>query len=205
MNQDRTSYKSNYLKTAAVFFILTLGGYALTLYLLPDLELWKASYVYHIVILVFPLALIAVAWESRKSLGLIWGNWKQGILAAFIVIAVSFLIYWILNQRLVAPTIDHIFFSTVIWGPAAEEILFRGYLQPKLERSTGKWAGLVITSILFGVAHLPKIYLRQASIPPLVPEAFVLGLVFGIIRDRTGSIYYGLLCHMAYNLIVSVV
>ncbi len=205
MNQNKATSESNRTKVAIIFFVLTLAGYALTLYLWPQLELWVASYIYHIVILGFPLVLIPLGWESRRSLGLIWGKWKLGILSAFIVISISFLVYWLLNRHFTAPTIDHVLFSTVIWGPVAEEILFRGYLQPKLERSAGKWVGLVITSILFGIAHLPKIYLRQASTPPLVPEAFLLGFVFGIIRDRTGSIYYGMLCHMAYNLIVTVV
>ncbi len=205
VNQSKTKSESHNLKIAITFFCLTLGGYALTLYLWPQLELWKASYSYHIVILFFPLALIILGRESRWSLGLDWGKWKLGLLAALIVISITFLIYWLLNRHLTTPSVNHIFFSTVLWGPAAEEMLFRGYLQPKLESSRGRWVGLVITAILFGVAHLPKIYLRHASVPPLVPEAFFLGLVFGVMRDKTGSVYFSMLCHMAYNLIVTVV
>jgi membrane protease YdiL (CAAX protease family) len=192
-------------KVAILFFVFTLGCYALTLFLLPELGLWIPSYAYHIVILAFPLILIAFHRESTRSLGLMWGRWKIGVLAAVVVILISFLVYWIPARRFFPPTIDHILFSTVIWGPIAEEILFRSYLQPKLEALLRKWPGLIITSVLFGIAHLPKIYLRGAAPPPLVPEAFVLGFVFGIIRDRTGSVYYGMLCHMAYNLIVTVV
>jgi uncharacterized protein len=193
------------LKIALVFFLVTLGGYALALFLLPDLALWKLSYAYHITILVFPLSLIYFHRESKHSLGLIWGRWKIGIPAALAVILVSFLVYWIPDRHIVIPVIDHIFISVVFWGPAAEEILFRSYLQPKLESCTGRWSGLVITSALFGISHLPRIYLRQAALLQLVPEAFFLGFIFGLIRDKTGSVYYGMFCHMAYNAIVSVV
>lgn len=42
-----------------------------------------------------------------------------------------------------------------------EEVLFRGYLQTRMERLTGsKWWGLVIASVLFGVYHLPYAYLN---------------------------------------------
>jgi len=193
------------LKIAIIFYIVTLGIYALILYLFPDLAIWIPSYVYHVVILGFPLALIIYRRESIQSLGLRWGKWKIGVPATLAVIVISFLVWWFLNRQFTAPTLNHILFSTIIWGPAAEEILFRGYLQPKLEADTGKWKGLVIASLLFGMAHLPRIFLRQAAPPTLVPEAFILGFVFGIIRDRTGSIYYLMLCHMAYNLIVTVI
>jgi membrane protease YdiL (CAAX protease family) len=195
----------NNLKIAAIFYTVTLGVYALVLYLFPNIPLWIPSYVYHVFILFFPLALIIFHGESSRTLGLIWGKWKLGIPAALAVIVISFLVWWFLNSRFTVPRIDQILFSTIIWGPTAEEFLFRGYLQPKLEARTGKWGGLVIASLLFGIAHLPKIFLRQAATPPLVPEAFILGFAFGLIRDRTGSLYYGMLCHMAYNLIVTLV
>ncbi len=113
--------------------MVTLAGYALVLYTLPDLPLWIPSYVYHIVILAFPLVLVAYGRESAGSLGLKWGRWKFGIPAALVVIAISFLIWWFINRRFFTPAIDHVLLATVIWGPAAEEILFRGFLQPKLE------------------------------------------------------------------------
>jgi membrane protease YdiL (CAAX protease family) len=122
-----------------------------------------------------------------------------------VVIAIAILVYWLVYRRFNAPALDHILIATVVWGPIAEEILFRSYLQPKLEAICGRWPGLVITSILFGISHLPRIYLRQAAAPVLVPEAIALGMVFGFVKDRTGSVYYGMLCHMAYNLIATVV
>ncbi len=192
-------------RLALIFFAASLGAYALVLYLAPDLTFWIPSGVFHVVILAFPLALIAYHRENRVSLGLLWGRWRFGVVSTAVVILTAFLIYWIPNRHFFAPAIDYILISTVVFGPISEELLFRGYLQPKLESVTGRWVGLAITSVLFGIAHLPKIYFRQAAPVVLVPEAFALGMAFGFIRDRTGSVYYGMLCHMAYNLIVSVV
>jgi membrane protease YdiL (CAAX protease family) len=184
---------------------VSLGLYALVLYLWPELVIWIPSDAYHAVILVFPLGLIALHVESRPTLGLRWGNWRLGAAADGVVIAVAILVYWLVYRRFNAPALDHILIATVVWGPIAEEILFRSYLQPKLETICGRWPGLVITSILFGISHLPRIYLRQAAAPVLVPEAIALGMVFGFIKDRTDSVYYGMICHMAYNLIATVV
>jgi uncharacterized protein len=192
-------------KLAVLFFLVTLAGYALVLFLFPNLQIWIPSYAYHVLILGFPLVLILCHRESLQGLGLTWGKWKFGVPAALVVIAASFLVWWLITRQFTRPTIGHILFSTVIWGPAAEELFFRGYLQAKLEARTGRWPGLIIASLLFGISHLPRIYLRQAATPPLVPEAVFLGFIFGLIRDRTGSVYYGMLCHMAYNLIVTVV
>ena len=195
----------NGIKTSFIYFFVTLAGYALILYLFPKLEIWIPSYIYHVLMIVFPLALILFGWENRSSLGLVNGRWKFGVIASVMVIALSFFLNWIFYRHFSFPTINHIFFATVIWGPIAEELFFRGYLQPKFKPVTGKWLGLTITALLFGISHLPRIFLREAAPLILLPEAFALGIVFGFIRDKTGSTYYGMVCHMAYNLIVSVI
>jgi membrane protease YdiL (CAAX protease family) len=105
------------------------------------------------------------------------------------------------NRQFVLPTLSHQLISVVSWVAVAEELTLRGYLQPKLEARCGKWPGLVLTAILFSVLHLPKIFLRQASAPILLVVAFVLGIVFGFIRDKTDSIYYPVFCHVTVNLI----
>jgi len=79
--------------------------------------------------------------------------------------SVSLLTYWLLFRQFHFPAVDHLLLSVVLWGPAAEEMLFRAYLQPEMESRTGRWGGLVITSLLFGITHLPRIYLRQGRHP----------------------------------------
>ena len=62
-----------------------------------------------------------------------------------------------------------------------EETLFRGDLQPTLQRILGRGAGLLLTAVLFALYHL-----RLEFWGLLGKTAF--GLVFGILRDRTGRL-----------------
>jgi sodium transport system permease protein len=70
-----------------------------------------------------------------------------------------------------------------------EELLFRGLLLSAL-RGLGMWPALLITSLLFGLAH--------ASIYRLLPTLF-LGLVFGYLVWRSGSVLTGIVAHALNN------
>lgn len=70
-----------------------------------------------------------------------------------------------------------------------EEILFRGVLQGILSRK-GQWTGVVITAFLFAVFHLN---------PWNLLPAFFLGVVFGVLVVRTGSLIPAILAHIAAN------
>ena len=61
-----------------------------------------------------------------------------------------------------------------------EETLFRGDLQPTLQRMLGRGAGLLLTAVLFAAYHL-----RFGLLGLLGKTAF--GLLFGLLRDRTGG------------------
>src|SRR4029453_15330111 len=62
-----------------------------------------------------------------------------------------------------------------------EESLFRGDLQPTLQRMLGRGAGLLFTALVFAAYHL-----RFGLWGLLGKTAF--GLVFGILRERTGPL-----------------
>ncbi len=201
MQELRINMKNN-LRVALIWFAVTLAVYALILWLLPNVQAWAISYGYHFVLLAFPLALLFVKWESVQSLGLVKGRWKFGLIASLATIAVIFVVYWLQNQQIVIPTLSHQLVSGISWAAVAEEISLRGYIQPKLETRIGKWPGLLITALLFSILHLPKIFISQLADPTLLIDAFILGIVFGFIRNKTNSIYYSILCHVCGNLII---
>jgi membrane protease YdiL (CAAX protease family) len=63
-----------------------------------------------------------------------------------------------------------------------EETIFRGILQPTLQRKMGRWPGLVAAAIIFGVYHL--------KLRPVVLLSKVLtGFVLGGLRERTGTLW----------------
>ncbi|MBI3804318.1 MAG: JDVT-CTERM system CAAX-type protease [Nitrospirae bacterium] len=92
------------------------------------------------------------------------------------------------------------FFFLVLWQPAVEELLFRGFLQGAWLNS--RWGGRSLfgisaanlgASIAFTFAHL-------FSHPPLWAAAvFFPSLLFGFFRDRHASLYPSLALHIFYN------
>jgi len=82
------------------------------------------------------------------------------------------------------------FVTLVVIAPIAEETLFRGYLYGKLGKYIPTVVAALITSLLFGVAHLQW----NVGIDVFVMSLFLCGL-----RSLTGSIWAGVLVHMIKN------
>lgn len=89
-----------------------------------------------------------------------------------------------------------------------EEFLFRAVLQTRLTAwLRSPWAGVALTSILFGLAHMPGLFLRGGpsddgwSTNPLEVAAYTIavlspmGLLFGLIYARTKSLLLVVLLH----------
>jgi membrane protease YdiL (CAAX protease family) len=89
-----------------------------------------------------------------------------------------------------------------------EEFLFRGVLQTRLTAWFGSaWAGVFVTSLIFGVAHAPGLFFRGGpdvdgwSTDPLQVIAFTIAvltpisLLFGLIYARTKSLLLVVLLH----------
>jgi membrane protease YdiL (CAAX protease family) len=77
----------------------------------------------------------------------------------------------------------------------AEEITFRGYIQATLTRGLGFWPASVLTSVLFGLAHVPN-HGETALGLTLVVAA---GLVFCILLRVSGSLWMGIGFHAAWD------
>ena len=76
-----------------------------------------------------------------------------------------------------------------------EELAFRGYIQTRLERVGDAREALVIQAAMFSVLHiLPAVFISH----------LVIGLILGIVRNRSQSLYPGMLIHIAWNAIVLV-
>ncbi len=71
-----------------------------------------------------------------------------------------------------------------------EEVLFRGYMQQRLVHRWGPVAGIVVTSIIFGLFHVT---------PHAIAVAMPLGVWFGYVAWRSQSILPAILCHFFVN------
>ena len=82
----------------------------------------------------------------------------------------------------------------ILFQSIGEEIFFRGFLLEKLESYAGATVAILISSVLFGLAHLSygKIY------PAVMP--MVMGVLLGYAVIKTKNLYAAIIAHMLFNL-----
>lgn len=79
----------------------------------------------------------------------------------------------------------------VVLGPIVEEIIFRGYLYGKLRQSgISMWISSIVVSVLFGLFHW------QWNV---ALDVFVLSMIMCYLRERTSTIWPGVIIHMIKN------
>jgi membrane protease YdiL (CAAX protease family) len=93
-------------------------------------------------------------------------------------------------QRLFSPTM---IFLLVTIQPISEEIFFRGFLLEKIDTYAGDLIAIIVTAVLFGIAHLAygKIF------PAIMP--IIMGIILGIIVIRTRNLYSAIIAHVTFN------
>lgn len=79
---------------------------------------------------------------------------------------------------------------------AAEEVVWRGFVQSALQRRHGAPAAVLLSAALYALAHVP------VGSPLLVVVAFACGLVWSSLRAATGSLLAPLLAHLLWDLAV---
>ena len=90
------------------------------------------------------------------------------------------------------------FVSLVILPPLAEETVFRGFVYTGVRRRFPFLVSAVITSVLFAIPHLqfgegaPLLWVAAL-------DTFVLSLVLCYVRERTNSLWPGILIHALKN------
>jgi len=142
----------------------------------------------------------ALRWPVRPAVGvkLFAGGFALAFAAALLGVALH------------APAIDNpivkllrdpvsiaavvIFASTV--GPAAEEAVFRGFLQPVAARTFGAAAGIGVVSVLFAALHGVEYQWHWQHLTVV----FAASLAFGWTRARWRSTGASTLLHAGYNL-----
>jgi membrane protease YdiL (CAAX protease family) len=143
--------------------------------------------------------------STVERLGLRWPTWRQVLAAAGLLVLLLALnqgldVLW---QRvdpasydLVNRVTDNLFGGLSTLGGAlalglsagiAEELLFRGAVQPRL--------GILLTTILFSVGHL------QYGLSLAMLQVFIIGLVLGWVRQRANTTT-GILIHASYNILI---
>ncbi len=87
----------------------------------------------------------------------------------------------------------------VFVAPLVEETLFRGYLYPMFARSFGVTPAILLTGVLFGLMHGAQLGWTWG----LVAMLTLVGIVFTLVRARTGTVFASFMMHLGYNLLIS--
>jgi membrane protease YdiL (CAAX protease family) len=80
--------------------------------------------------------------------------------------------------------------AAVLVAPICEEIFFRGFLLMGLRNSMPTWLAILLTSLVFAVAHLS---------PGSFVLLFILAIILGILRVTTNSLWPGIILHALNN------
>lgn len=151
------------------------------------------------------------AWrEGLRALGFRASPFSQAV-GAFIIGAVAILVadflYSTIAQALHIPVqtnVDELMqraatqpwttlatlLVAVIVAPCCEEVFFRGYFFQGLRLRLSIWLAVVLSAVIFGMAH--------GDLGSLV-LLIIIGLALAIIRWRTRSIWPGIALHMLNN------
>ncbi len=142
----------------------------------------------------------ALKWPAAHDLTL-------GIIALLVLIAASDALLYLTGRDLVSPFqlqtyktaaaagwLAPMFAAEIVIGPAGEETIFRGFLFRGWVRSPRSlWPAIVVISILWAMLHLQYDWTGML-------EIFVIGLLLGWMRWRSGSLVLSFLLHALFNL-----
>ncbi len=157
--------------------------------------------------LFFPL-LWGIFSRDWKTMGFTRQKIKQALLWGLGSGALLMVIIWFTTEHKLAPFFAlQLVVGIPIWllvMSPFQEFFFRGWLQPRFEKSLGLWPGIVTTAVGFAVWHLCPPF-EQAQIVPIwsvygMVFTTVMGLVYGYIFHRTGNILAPWLAHVLAGL-----
>ncbi|WP_377890868.1 CPBP family intramembrane glutamic endopeptidase [Alkalihalobacillus sp. R86527] len=83
------------------------------------------------------------------------------------------------------------FISAAIISPIYEEIFYRGFLYKWFRMKWGVGAGIVLSSLIFTIVHIPTYN--------TLPVNFISGVIFAWTYEKSGSIWPGIIIHGTFN------
>jgi len=153
---------------AALISLLLLYGAYLYLELPPlsrDFNLYSLSTYAGIMIF-----LVLLAWKhliSRQLFGVNWQNiWRSIIVSLVLVLVITFFSALKFPTGLTVATASQgaTLFGLLFACCLAKELFWRGFIQTLLERTTGRWGGLLLTPVLVTGFYCLVIYTRSPEI-----------------------------------------
>jgi len=144
--------------------------------------------------------------ERLRALPLAWSVWWHALIAGFLGIAALVVALRLLNQFVTLPeqqvpdfsqvpmvTVGALLLVSSLNAGFVEEAAFRGYMQGPIERQAGPVVAIVVTGVMFAVAHLD-------FTPVLLPYYVAVAAIYGLVTYLTGSILPAIVLHTVGNI-----
>lgn len=87
-------------------------------------------------------------------------------------------------------------FALAIAPAACEEFFFRGFLQNSIRKRTSAALAILSVGVLFGLFH---VIVKDALLFERLLPSTLMGIVLGIVYERSGSVFPGMLLHVVHN------
>ena len=172
-----------------------------------------STIIFKAVITIFVVLLVKIRkvsfWENVVFTGDSESLWWRNRILPYVLLCILFRFIGMSNPLIPNIPFNSVFTEALIVGnaliiisvlfvaPFVEEIAFRGFLYPALNKYMGIYPSILITSALFTVAHYPQIkedYNFMAII-------FMLSIAITYARAKTGSTWVAIVMHHIYNLV----
>lgn len=147
---------------------LSWGEVGIKRFLMKD---WKIIVLYSIVLLVGSVIIVVLT----SFIGNSWENSKTESL----------------QQNVTFFTIFIAFVSAAVISPVYEEIFYRGFLYRWLRTRMGLIGGVLISTAIFTIVHIPTYN--------VMPVNFFSGIIFALAYERTNSIWPSVMIHGITN------
>ena len=138
--------------------------------------------------------------KEGMDMAIFWGIVSMiSMFAILFVIGIILTLYGVdLDESINITDLEQLFslpsiFFIVIFQPIGEEIFFRGFLLDKINAMAGRETAIVLTSILFGIAHL-----TYGNIYPAIMTG-ILGLILAYMVLKTKNLVTAIVAHIFFN------
>lgn len=163
------------------------------------------------------ITLLGVVIGQRRNpislFGLNWTTWRRNIPGAFFILLAAYPTYLLIQlsiyllfgkeadvQGVVKFLMESkdwqdravLIIMAVVFAPLSEELIYRGYLHGVIRQYLGRWLSIIITSVMFALAHF--------HVPALL-GLFLFGVLLALIYEKTRSLWAPIAVHSAFNAI----
>jgi hypothetical protein len=182
-------------------------GLAFALWSFTFLTGYMGSFWYRVTFSAILLALYATLAERKMIIQAVKDfqavELAKGFAAGFLLYAIFYVGYSVLHSflevgasnvylfRLESP--EAIIASSLVLTSFCEEYFWRAYVQSSLAASYGASASVLVTTLTYALIHAPTMN------APLILAAFIAGLFWGALYQRTGSLWLVAASHLVWT------